>query len=85
MCKKAGYWQTLFTGDNTTGYFDFSAIDFSRISFSSDVSPRTINKRIVTKKVDKMEVRFENDSLNTPFGLETIAVEYVEGSNYKGW
>ena len=85
MTKKAGYWQTLYSGENRIGYFDFSAIDFGRFSFLSDASPRSLNKKIAIKKVDKAQLRFSNSALNTPFGLEAVAVEYTEYGNYKGW
>lgn len=85
MSKKSGYWQTLYSGENMTGYFNFSAIDFSRLSFLSDTSPRSLNRKITIKKVDKAQLRFSNDTLNTPFGLEAVAIEYTEHGNYKGW
>ena len=37
------------------------------------------------KKVDKAQFRFSNDTLNTPFGLESVAIEYTEYGYYKGW
>ena len=81
---KAGAW-TLIKTDNSTGrYFDFGNINFEKFSFSTDQTEKVVHTKIKVKKVDKARFKLENDTLNEPFGLFNIALEYVENGNYKG-
>ena len=82
IAKKGGTWNTLFTNASTEGYFEFNSLDFRGISFKPCIGSRTLNKRITIRKTDKAQFRFYND--DTPFGLESVALEYCEYGYYKG-
>jgi hypothetical protein len=53
-------------------------------SFSTDRSEKVVHSKIRIKKVDKARFRMENKYINEPFGLFDLALEYIEGGNYKG-
>ena len=80
--KKNGTWVTLFTNTSTVGYFDFDSLDFNNLSFKPCIGSRTINRKISIRKIDKAQIRLYND--DTPFGLESVAIEYNEYGYYKG-
>ena len=82
--KKLGSW-SLVKDDQQTGLvFDFEFIDFERFSFSTDTTEKVAHTKLRVKKVDKARFKVENDSLNEPFGIFDLALEYVESGNYKG-
>lgn len=78
-----GLWELLLSDDTSARYFDWGNIDWSKWTWSSDDTPRTIGQKIRIKKVDKSGFRVENGTLNEPFGLEAISVEFVETGYYR--
>ena len=84
FAQKRGVWQTIKDEHTKTRYFMFSQIVFPSFTFSNDASAKTIPLKIRIKKVDKTRFRLENESLNEPFGLMQIALEFVESGKYKG-
>ena len=82
--QKKGLWKLIKEDSTKAMYFSFKEVCFSRFTFSSDVTPKTLSSKIKVKKVDKARFRFENDTLNEPFGLFDIAYEYIENGYYKG-
>ena len=84
MAQKRGVWQDIKDEHTKTRYLIFSQIVFSSFTFSNDNTAKTIPIKIRIKKVDKTRFRLENDSLNEPFGLMQIALEFVESGKYKG-
>lgn len=82
--QKFGVW-THFKDFVVNGsYFSFSNLDFANFTFSCDVTEKLISTKIRVKKVDKARFRFRNASVNEPFGLYELALEFVENGNYKG-
>lgn len=79
-----GLWSKIAGARNRATYFDFGYVDFSKINFSSDTTPRTLGDRIKIKKVDKARFRFQNEELNEPFGIYSIALEYTQNGKFKG-
>ena len=82
--QKRGLWSLVKTDDVTARYFSFSQLVFSKFTFSCDKSQKIIATKLRVKKVDKARFRFTNDSINEPFGLFNIALEFVEEGKYKG-
>ena len=79
-----GFWEFVKYDDEFAGYLDFSEIDFSRFTFSCDTTQQIFRTKLRVKKVDKFRLRITNDALNEPFGINNIAMEYVENGYYKG-
>lgn len=80
-----GLW-TLFKNSSnlTNSVFRFSDIKFSEFTFNNDISDKVISSKLRVKKVDKARFKIENSALNQPFGIQNIALEYVERGNFKG-
>jgi len=82
--RKLGAWTFIKEDRNVGVLFDFEYIDFERFSFSTDTTEKVAHTKVRVKKVDKARFKVENDSINEPFGLFDLALEYVESGNYKG-
>nr|MCR5256093.1 hypothetical protein [Acetatifactor sp.] len=80
---KKGVWTLLKEDSLTATYLMFSKLVFSRFSFSSDNTPRTVSTKMRIKKIDKVRFRFENDTVNEPFGVFNYALEYTVNSDIK--
>ena len=81
--QRRGIWTVLKEDGTVALHFDWGHWDWSRFSWSNDETPHTLSVKIRVKKVDKARFRLENGVLNEPFGLEELALEYVESGNYK--
>lgn len=79
-----GIWTQIFDSGISATFFDFNYFDFDAFNFSTDDTPRTIGSKIKIKKVDKVAFSLRNEEKEEPFGIYRFAVEYTEGSNYKG-
>ena len=78
-----GIWKQLFYDDTTCRYFKWSDIQWSKFTWSCDKTPKTVSRSVRIKGVNKTAFRFENDSLNEPFGLSEIGIEYTLGKFYR--
>ncbi|MEA4816707.1 MAG: hypothetical protein VB120_07615 [Lachnospiraceae bacterium] len=83
FAKKRGIWSEIFDGGAKARYLDFNYVNFDKLNFSSDTTPRTLGGRISLRKADKLCFKLENSSLNEPFGIYAVALEYTENGNYK--
>ena len=77
-------WQFIKQQTAIGTVFDFNDMDFNLLSFSADTTERVIHTKLRVKKVDKARFRIENGELNEPFGVNDVALEYIESGNYKG-
>jgi hypothetical protein len=80
---RRGLWDFLKEDHATANYLSFANLIFSRFAFNSNTTNKIIATKTRIKKVDKVRFRFVNDTLNEPFGLDSIACEYVQNGNYK--
>lgn len=78
-----GRWEDVFFEYGSTRYFSFSQLCFSKLSFSTDNTSKVLNRRIRFKRVDKMRLRIGNNTLNEPFGIYELALEYTQNGRYK--
>ena len=78
-----GIWRQMFYDDTTCRYFKWSDIQWSKFTWSCDKTPKTISRSVRIKGVNKTAFRFENDSINEPFGLSEIGIEYTKGRFYR--
>lgn len=81
---KRGIWNKIWQDETHARYFSYHQLRYSRFTYSNDQTARTLHNKIRIKRVDKARFRFVNDTLNEPFGLMQIAVEFVENGNFKG-
>lgn len=81
---KRGIWNKIWQDESHARYFSYHQLRYSRFTYSNDQTARTLHNKIRIKRVDKARFRFVNDTLNEPFGLMQIAVEFVENGNFKG-
>ena len=79
-----GFWEFVKYDNAFARYLMFSQIRFSRFSFSCDKTQKIFKTKLRIKKVDKFRLRIISDELNEPFGLNNIAMEFVENGYYKG-
>lgn len=79
-----GLWSLVKFDDLFARYFKFSELMFSKFTFSNDNTQKICRTKLRIKKVDKFRLRFINNTLNEPFALYDIAMEYVENGNFKG-
>ena len=79
-----GVWEYVKRDESFARYFCFSQLSFSKLSFSTDRTPKICSTKMRIKKVDKFRIRLMNDSINEPFSIFDIAMEYVENGNFKG-
>lgn len=84
FAMKRGLWNFIKREESKARYLDFTQFSFSKFSFSSDRTQKLISTKTRIKKVDKVRFRLSNDSLNEPFALYDIALEFIENGNYKG-
>lgn len=81
--QKKGVWYGVFTDDTTARYFRWSEICWSKFTWSTDRTPKIISRPVRLKNVDKTAIRLENNTLNEPFGLYEMGIEYTTGSYYR--
>ena len=81
---KRGIWSNIWNDNTPARFFSYHQLRYSRFTYSNDQTARTLHNKIRIKRVDKARFRFVNDTLNEPFGLMQIAVEFVENGNFKG-
>lgn len=81
---KNGLWQFIKEDSTTARCFSFSSFSFSRFTFVCNATQRMIISKLRIKKVDKARFRLMNSNVNEPFGLQDIALEFIEKGNYKG-
>lgn len=82
--RRRGIWTFIKEDDTRARYFNWEYLDWSKFSWSNDETPQVITTKVRIKKVDKSRFRIENDALNEPFGINDVAIEYVENGNFKG-
>lgn len=82
--RRRGIWTFIKEDDTRARYFNWEYLDWSKFSWSNDETPQVITTKVRIKKVDKSRFRLENDVLNEPFGINDVAIEYVENGNFKG-
>lgn len=82
--RRRGIWIFIKEDDTKARYFNWQYLDWSRFSWSNDETPQVISTKVRIKKVDKARFRLENDALNEPFGINDLALEFVESGNFKG-
>ncbi|MEG2182943.1 MAG: hypothetical protein RRY69_07790 [Oscillospiraceae bacterium] len=83
--RKSDAWQRVLSTDGMSAdYLDFDNIDFDNFTFNTDQFPLTVGKKTKIKKFDTIRVSLRNSTVNQSFGFYEIALEYVEGSYYKG-
>ena len=70
---------TLYTiGQYLADIFSFSNIDFSRFTFDSRTGPRDFFFRKKRKKYIRLQLIFENNVLDEPFGLHNVIKTYTQ-------
>lgn len=82
--QKRGIWSFIKEDNAKSRYFSYSNLSYSRFTYSNDNTSKTLHTKIRLRRLDKARFKFENNKLNEPFGIMRIAVEYVEGGNYRG-
>ena len=82
--QKKGVWSLLFSESAKTRYFSWEQLCWSKFTWSSDQTPKTIGKKIKLKKIDKVAFRIVNDTMDEPFGIYEVSLEFTESGNYKG-
>lgn len=82
--RRRGIWIFIKEDDTKARYFNWQYLDWSRFSWSNDETPQVISTKVRIKKVDKARFRLESDALNEPFGINDLALEFVESGNFKG-
>lgn len=82
--RRRGIWTFIKEDDARARYFNWQYLDWSKFSWSNDETPQVITTKVRIKKVDKSRFRLENNVLNEPFGINDVAIEYVENGNFKG-
>ena len=63
--------------------FAFDEIIFDQFTFAGDMSRMISTVKTKVKKVDSFQIKVQNDTLNEPFGLFEIGLEFVENGNFK--
>lgn len=82
--RKLGVWNFIREEKVIQNPIDFGNFDFELLTFSVDDTEKVLHSKVRVKKVDKARFRIENDTINEPFGLFDLALEYIESGNYKG-
>ena len=82
--RKLGVWNFIMEKTVINNPIDFENLDFENFTFSVDETEQVLHTKIRVKKVDKARFRIENDKLDEPFGINDLALEYIESGNYKG-
>lgn len=83
LVRVSGIWGELFADEISARYFTYSKFTYSKFTYSNDDTPRTLGEKIRVKKVDKSGFKVENGTLNEPFGLNNLSLEFVEAGYYK--
>lgn len=78
-----GLWNLEKEDHAFAGYFSYANLTYSKLTYSTDKTQRLTSMKLRIKKVDKFRLKFENDSVNEPFGLTNVAIEFRENGNYK--
>lgn len=81
MCS--GKWISILAGARTARFFSWADIDWSKWTWSTDRTPRVLGRKLDIRNLDKVRFKFSNAN-EEPFGIESIAVEYVETKKYRG-
>lgn len=79
--QRNGLWNLIKEDFTSANYFRFDKINFSRFTFNTDNTQKTVTAKLRVKKVDKTRIRLVNDSLNEPFSIYDIGLEYTENGN----
>ena len=82
--RKLGVWSFIMEKTVICNPLDFENLDFENFTFSMDETEQVIHTKVRVKKVDKARFRIENGELDEPFGINDLALEYIESGNYKG-
>lgn len=82
--QKRGVWSFLKKDEKKVRYFSYEMLTYSKFTYSNDTTSKTLPTKIRLRRLDKTRFRIENNELNEPFGLMRIAVEFVEGNNFRG-
>ena len=82
--QKRGVWSFLKKDEKKVRYFSYDMLTYSKFTYSNDTTAKTIPTKIRLRRLDKTRFRIENAELNEPFGLMRVAVEFVEGNNFRG-
>lgn len=82
--QKRGIWSFVKKDDKRVRYFSYDQLTYSKFTYSNDTTSKTLQTKIRLRRLDKARFRIENGEVNEPFGLMRIAIEFVEGGNYRG-
>ena len=78
-----GIWRHVKEDTVSLKYFSFKYMTFSKMTFSCNRTQKVTTAKIRLKKLDHVRLRFSNDKLNEPFGINDFAIEYTQGGNRK--
>lgn len=84
QARRRGLWQTVRYESLRTRYLSWANSVWSKWTWRADATPKTLVTKAKVKKADKVQYRFRNAQLNEPFSLLQYAVEYTDGSYFKG-
>jgi len=76
--KVRGLWRKIGENFSRGRYFSWSNIVWSKWTWSADRTTRALTKRFRLKKLDKARYRLQNQRLNEPFAVYSIALEFTE-------
>lgn len=82
--QKRGIWSFVKKDDKRVRFFSYDQLTYSKFTYSNDTTSKTLQTKIRLRRLDKARFRIENGEVNEPFGLMRIAIEFVEGGNYRG-
>lgn len=82
--QKKGIWNLIVNDFQRFRFFTFDQFLYSHFTYATDNTPKTLTTKIRVKKVDKARYRLENNEINQPFGIYSVALEYTENGEYKG-
>lgn len=82
--QKRGIWSFVKKDDKRVRFFCYDQLTYSKFTYSNDTTSKTLQTKIRLRRLDKARFRIENNEVNEPFGLMRIAIEFVEGGNYRG-
>lgn len=78
-----GAWIPVSDSEIPVRHWQFSAMQFSKLCFSGDTTARTVSGRLAVHRAEKLALRFSNAKLHEPFGLEAIALHYIQTGRSK--
>ena len=82
--QKRGIWSFVKKDEKKVRFFSYSQLTYSKFTYSNDTTSKTLQTKIRLRRLDKARFRVENAEVNEPFGLMRMAIEFVEGGNYRG-